>query len=94
MGLKKRTITIEEEYFEMEVNDIDNAYFNFYRENQKTPSIIIIHPKHRDELQTDFWKKIHRYAIQTQSTPSNSIFYRGTKIIFSYDIKEEMIEIY
>lgn len=87
MGIKTRMVP--EEYFIMELDDMQKAHANFVSKNNMGPSVHIIHPDAKDDLANeislkacgpvDFDKIMH---------------YRGVKIITSFDVSYEKIETY
>lgn len=87
MGIKTRMVP--EEYFIMELEDMQKAHENFVNEYNARPSVHIIHPDAKNDLSNELNLKvcIHREFDKI-------MYYMGVKIITSEDVSYEKIQTY
>ena len=94
MGWKTReVVTVKtEEYFKMEISDLETAFHNWMGNNhyRQRPRIILLNPEDFDSVKVEFCS-----TIQNVETDKNGcLFLQGTRVVESPQTEKTRIEIY
>lgn len=87
MGYKTRIIKIEEEYFDLEIDDIARARHSFTISSRTRPSVCIIHPDNAMQLRRNLAGQCPNW------TDNDNLQAYGLDIIESYNQKKDTIRI-
>jgi len=88
MGVK--TKLVKEEYFILEIDDVEIEIERFIHLHNDKPKIVIVHPDNYEQIQKELLDKIILY---TGDLSNGKVVIYGVEVISSYQIKLDKLEI-